>query len=96
MAAWLLSLGKNSPIANRRPAAVPIVAGLGVKGDAHQGATVKQRFRVTADPTQPESRQVDLIHVKLIDELAATRFEVGPVDLGENIKNGGLGPARLV
>jgi MOSC domain-containing protein YiiM len=71
-------------------AAINIVAGLGVEGDAHQGITVKHRSRVAADPTQPNLRQVHLIHTELFDELRGNGFEVGPGDLGENISTRGL------
>ena len=64
--------------------------GLGVDGDAHQGVTVKHRSRVRRDPTQPNLRQVHLIHVELFDELAARGFIVKPGDLGENITTQGL------
>lgn len=62
-----------------------LVAGLGVEGDAHEGVTVKHRSRVAADPTQPNLRQVHLIHSELFAELAAKGFDVAPADLGENI-----------
>ena len=35
--------------------AIELLAGLGVEGDAHAGATVKHRSRVRRDPTQPAS-----------------------------------------
>ena len=69
---------------------IRIVAGLGVEDDAHQGVTVKHRSRVAADPTQPNLRQVHLIHAELFDELAAKGFDVGPADLGENITTEGV------
>lgn len=67
-----------------------LLAGLGVEGDAHQGATVKHRSRVARDPTQPNLRQVHLIHAELLDELAGGGFSVGPGDLGENITTQGV------
>ncbi|TGN67537.1 MOSC domain-containing protein [Paracoccus liaowanqingii] len=67
-----------------------LVEGLGVAGDAHQGATVKHRSRVAADPTQPNLRQVHLIHSELFKELADKGFQVQPADLGENITTTGL------
>lgn len=69
---------------------ITIVAGLGVDGDAHQGVTVKHRSRVKADPTQPNLRQVHLIHSELFDEVAEQGFRVGPADLGENITTKGI------
>src|SRR5689334_20501324 len=65
-------------------------AGRGVDGDAHAGETVKHRSRVAVDPTQPNLRQVHLIHSELHDELAARGFSVGPGDMGENITTRGV------
>jgi MOSC domain-containing protein YiiM len=67
-----------------------LFAGLGVGGDAHAGATVKHRSRAAIDPTQPNLRQVHLIQVELIDELAANGFAVAPGTMGENITTCGL------
>ncbi len=67
-----------------------VVAGLGVDGDAHQGALVKHRSRVRADPTQPNLRQVHLIPAELFDEVAEDGFVVGPGDLGENVTTSGV------
>lgn len=69
---------------------IRLIAGLGVEGDAHQGATVKHRSRVAVDPTQPNLRQVHLIHAELFDELAGQGFTVNPGDLGENITTRGI------
>lgn len=70
--------------------AIEIVAGLGVRGDAHAGETVRHRSRVRVDPTQPNLRQVHLIHAELFDEVAAKGFSVGPADLGENLTTTGI------
>jgi MOSC domain-containing protein YiiM len=64
---------------------IDLVAGLGVAGDAHAGTTGKHRSRVRVDPTQPNLRQVHLIHTELLAELAGRGFAVEPGDLGENI-----------
>lgn len=71
-------------------AAIELVAGLGVAGDAHFGVTVQHRSRVAVDPTQPNLRQVHLIHRELFDELAAEGFSLSPGDLGENILTEGI------
>ena len=63
---------------------------MGVAGDAHAGRTVKHRSRVKADPTQPNLRQVHLIHAELYDELRAAGFDVVAGQLGENITTRGL------
>jgi MOSC domain-containing protein YiiM len=74
---------------------IVLLAGLGVAGDAHCGVTVKHRSRVARDPSQPNLRQVHLIHAELFDELAAKGFTVGPGELGENITTRGLELLRL-
>jgi len=70
--------------------AIQLVVGLGVAGDAHFGSTVQHRSRVARDPSQPNLRQVHLIHGELHDELVARGFGVGPGDLGENITTRGV------
>jgi MOSC domain-containing protein YiiM len=67
-----------------------LLAGLGVEGDAHLGETVKHRSRVRRDPTQPNLRQVHLIHAELYDELRAAGFEIEPGQMGENVTTRGL------
>ncbi len=69
---------------------IALVAGLGVAGDAHCGARVKHRSRVAADPTQPNLRQVHLIHSELHDELGRAGHVVSPGDLGENVTTRGI------
>jgi MOSC domain-containing protein YiiM len=69
---------------------VQLIAGFGVHGDAHAGVTVKHRSRVAADPTQPNLRQVHLIHAELHDDLRARGFHVGAGQLGENITTRGI------
>lgn len=71
-------------------AAIRLLAGLGVEGDAHLGETVKHRSRVARDPTQPNLRQVHIIHAELLDELRAAGFAVAPGLMGENITTSGL------
>ncbi len=69
---------------------IRLLAGLGVEGDAHSGTTVKHRSRVAVDPTQPNLRQVHLLHAELFDEVATGGFALGPGDLGENITTRGI------
>lgn len=71
-------------------ATIHLIAGHGVEGDAHFGTTVKHRSRVARDPTQPNLRQVHLIHAELHDELARRGFEVRPGLMGENITTRGV------
>jgi MOSC domain-containing protein YiiM len=52
--------------------------------------TVKHRSRVAKDPSQPNLRQVHLIHAELLEELAVKGFTVTQGELGENILTHGL------
>lgn len=70
--------------------AIRLVRGLGVEGDAHQGATVQHRSRVARDPSQPNLRQVHLIHAELHDELRRRGFDVVPGAMGENLTTRGI------
>jgi MOSC domain-containing protein YiiM len=69
---------------------VELVAGLGIDGDSHQGARVMHRSRVAANPTQPNLRQVHLIHSELFTEVATAGFTLKPGDLGENLTTVGI------
>jgi MOSC domain-containing protein YiiM len=69
---------------------ITLLTGLGVAGDAHCGATVQHRSRVAGDPSQPNLRQVHLMHGELFDELAAKGFAVAPGQLGENVTTRGV------
>jgi MOSC domain-containing protein YiiM len=69
---------------------IRLIVGLGVEGDAHCGETVKHRSRVARDPSQPNLRQVHLIHGELFDELARAGFTLAPGDIGENITTRGI------
>lgn len=69
---------------------IRLIAGIGVDGDAHAGITVQHRSRVAVDPTQPNLRQVHLIHAELHDELRRQGFDVAYGQLGENITTRGL------
>jgi MOSC domain-containing protein YiiM len=76
---------------SKKPAlSIRLLAGLGVEGDAHSGRTVKHRSRVARDPTQPNLRQVHLIHAELHDELRAAAFVLAPGEMGENITTRGI------
>ncbi|MDK9696756.1 MAG: MOSC domain-containing protein [Siculibacillus sp.] len=69
---------------------IRLLAGVGVEGDAHAGATVKHRSRVAVDPSAPNLRQVHLISTEILDALAAKGFALAPGDLGENILTRGI------
>jgi MOSC domain-containing protein YiiM len=69
---------------------ITLLAGIGVEGDVHAGKTIKHVSRVKRDATQPNLRQVHLIHAELHDELRAGGFEVAPGQMGENITTRGI------
>ncbi|WP_328937592.1 MOSC domain-containing protein [Streptomyces tauricus] len=69
---------------------ITLLAGLGVEGDVHAGVTVKHRFRMRKDPSQPNLRQVHLIHEELFDEVRDAGFEVAAGELGENVTTRGI------
>lgn len=85
-----LHLSPSHSFGKARVDGITLLAGLGVEGDAHCGATVKHRSRVRRDPSQPNLRQVHLIHAELLRELGERGFRVAPGDLGENITTDGL------
>ena len=70
--------------------AIRLMEGLGVEGDAHHGSTVQHLSRVAVDPTQPNFRQVHLIHAELHDDLRSAGFDVSPGQMGENITTRGV------
>ena len=69
---------------------IELVAGHGVQGDAHFGVTVQHLSRVARDPTQPNLRQVHLLHEELLSELHTQGYDVAPGQMGENITTRGL------
>jgi MOSC domain-containing protein YiiM len=69
---------------------IRLLRGLGVAGDGHMGETVQHRSRVRKDPTQPNLRQVHLMHAELFGELRSKGYVVKPGDLGENITTSGI------
>ena len=71
-------------------AQIRLLAGLGVESDAHMGVTVKHRSRVARDPSQPNLRQLHLIHAELLDELARAGLRLAPGRMGENVTTRGV------
>jgi MOSC domain-containing protein YiiM len=85
-----VSLRKGHHFSKTNSPSIRLLKGLGVDGDAHMGETVKHRSRVAKDPTQPNLRQVHLLHEELFDELQARNFVVRPGEMGENITTRGI------
>lgn len=76
---------------SKEPAlSITLRAGFGVEGDAHAGATVQHRSRVAADPTQPNLRQVHLLHHEFLAYAREHGYDVKAGDMGENILTEGL------
>ncbi len=69
---------------------ITLLAGLGVEGDAHCGATVKHRSHVIRNAAQPNLRQVHLIQAELFAALDRLGFRVRPGQIGENISTSGI------
>jgi MOSC domain-containing protein YiiM len=69
---------------------IRLLSGLGVEGDAHLGETIRHRSRVRRDPSQPNLRQVHLIHEELHEELCAHGVAVAPGQMGENVTTRGV------
>lgn len=69
---------------------ITLVAGFGVKGDAHYGKTVQHLYDKRRNPDAPNLRQVHLIHSELFDELASQGFCVSAGQMGENITTRGI------
>jgi MOSC domain-containing protein YiiM len=92
MSGTVVAVSRNGHYSFTKPnrESVTLLAGLGVDGDVHAGVTVKHRSRVARDPTQPNLRQVHLIHEELFAEVAEAGFRVRPGELGENITTRGV------
>ena len=92
MGASVLAVSRSGSHTFTKPRceAIRLIAGLGVEGDAHLGETVKHRSDVRKNATQPNLRQVHLIHAELLEELAGKGFTIAPGDLGENITTSGI------
>lgn len=88
----VVAVGKDGEhhFSKKIAAEIRVLSGVGVEDDAHLGVTVKHRSRVAKDPTQPNLRQVHLLHAELFDELLGKGFDVGPADLGENLTTLGI------
>ena len=89
MSARVISVSRDDEHRFTKPQreSITLVAGLGVEGDAHFGATVQHLSRVRRDPTQPNLRQVHLIHSELFDEVTA---DIAAGELGENVTTEGV------
>jgi MOSC domain-containing protein YiiM len=85
-----VSLSGSHRFSKQNQPSIRLLAGLGVEGDAHSGVTVKHRSRVAQDPSQPNLRQVHLVHAELFEELERGGFRIRPGDIGENVTTRGI------
>jgi MOSC domain-containing protein YiiM len=69
---------------------IVLIEGWGIEGDAHAGRTVQHRSRVARNPSEPNLRQVHLLHAELFDEVADAGFAVAPGQMGENVTTRGI------
>ena len=90
-----VSINSSHSFSKSNRAEIKLLGGLGVEGDAHCGKTVQHRSRVAKDPTQPNLRQVHLIHAELHEELNKAGFNISPGQMGENITTKGINLLKL-
>ena len=85
-----VSRSATHTMSKRNEAAIRLLTGFGVENDAHAGETARHRSRVRRDPSQPNLRQVHVIHAELHNELRAAGFDVESGQMGENVTTRGL------
>jgi MOSC domain-containing protein YiiM len=86
----VVSLIKHHALSKTNQPSIHLIPGFGVEGDAHFGETVQHLSRIARDPTQPNLRQVHLLHAELLDQLRAAGFALAPGQMGENIATRGI------
>ncbi|MET7697173.1 MOSC domain-containing protein [Streptomyces sp. NPDC005485] len=92
MSGTVTAVSSNGTYSFTKPTreSITLLAGLGVEGDVHAGTTVKHRFRMEKDASQPNLRQVHLMHAELFDELRESGYAVAAGELGENVTTRGV------
>ncbi|CAN5526428.1 MOSC domain-containing protein [soil metagenome] len=76
----------SKPVVER----IVLLAGLGIEGDAHCGATTQHRYLMGKDPTRANLCQVHLIGVELYDDLVREGWAISAGQLGENVTTRGI------
>ena len=69
---------------------IALIAGEGVEGDAHRGATTQHLYLKRKDHALPNLAQVHLFAAEMLAELEAAGHAVAAGDLGENILTSGI------
>jgi MOSC domain-containing protein YiiM len=92
VSAFIVAVNRDSQHRFSKPSvdSIRVIAGFGIEGDSHAGATIQHLGPMRADPTQPNLRQVHLIHSELHDELRDLGHDVKPGEMGENITTRGI------
>lgn len=92
MTAVVVAVSRSGTHSMRKPAqdTIKLLVGLGVEGDAHLGTTIQHLYPMRRDPTQPNLRQVHLIHAELHEELREAGFDLVPGEMGENVTTSGI------
>ena len=85
-----VSRSPSHTLSKPNQAAILLLPGLGVEGDAHMGATTRHRYLAARDPSRPNLTQVHLIHAELHDELRAKGFDLSAGRMGENVTTRGI------
>ncbi|KAK4235561.1 pyruvate kinase-like protein [Achaetomium macrosporum] len=85
MSVHALALSPTHEFTKQPVSRLTLLAGLGVQGDCHAGATVQHRSRLHIQPPPPNLRQVHLIPKEILDECG-----VEPGQLGENVTTVGV------
>ena len=85
---FAVSLNPKHAFSKLPQPSIRLLAGLGVAGDAHCGATVRHRYLVRRNPAAPNRTQVHLLEAEFLDALAADDPNLPaltPGEFGENI-----------
>lgn len=85
-----VSLSPRHGFSKAAQAAIRLLAGEGVEGDAHCGRTTQHLYRMRKDPAQPNLCQVHLLAREFLEELAAKGISIPTGALGENVLTTGL------
>ncbi len=92
MSGTILAVASHPVHAFTKPlrAAIRLLPGLGVAGDAHCGTTVRHRSRRAVTPDAPNLRQVHLLQAELLEGMRAAGFAATPGMMGENVTTCGM------
>ncbi|MDJ0339359.1 MOSC domain-containing protein [Cryobacterium sp. PH31-O1] len=69
---------------------IRLLAGIGVEGDCHAGATVQHLYEKKRNPLAPNLCQVHFLAAELFDALVPSGYLVAPGELGENLTTRGI------